>query len=72
MRQILHLQDDQYEYTYIDHVRVIARAVLLNEKNEVALNRLLGDDMFGHRDYYETPGGGKKDKEPLAKALIWK
>ena len=70
MRQILHLQDDQYEYTYIDHVRVIARAVLLNEKNEVALNKLLGDDMFGHRDYYETPGGGKKVNETIRQACL--
>ena len=70
MRQILHLQDNQYEYTYIDHVRVIARAVLLNEKNEVALNKLLGDDMFGHRDYYETPGGGKKVNETIRQACL--
>ena len=70
MRQIFHLQDDQYEYTYIDHIRVIARAVLLNEKNEVALNRLLGDDMFGHRDYYETPGGGKKVNETIRQACL--
>ena len=69
MRQILHLQDDQYEYTYIDHVRVIARAVLLNEKNEVALNKLYGDDSFGHRDYYETPGGGIKKGESHSDAL---
>ena len=70
MRQILHLQDDQYEYTYIDHVRIIARAVLLNEKNEVALNKLYGDDSFGHRDYYETPGGGKKVNETIRQACL--
>ena len=70
MRQILHLQDDQYEYTYIDHIRVIARAVLLNEKNEVALNKLYGDDSFGHRDYYETPGGGKKVNETIRQACL--
>ena len=70
MKQILHLKDDQYEYTYIDHVRVIARAVLLNEKNEVALNKLYDDDMFGHRDYYETPGGGKKVNETIRQACL--
>ena len=70
MKQILHLQDDQYPYTYIDHVRYISRAVLLNDKNEVALNKIFNDDMFGHRDYYETPGGGKKVNETIAQACI--
>ena len=60
--------DDQYPYTYIDHVRYISRAVVLNENNEVALNKLYDDDMFGHRDYYETPGGGKKKNETIKEA----
>ena len=70
MKQILHLKDDQYEYTYIDHVRYVCRGVLLNDKNEVALNKLHGFDNFGSRDYYETPGGGKKGNETLRQALI--
>ena len=70
MRKILDLKDDQYPYTYIDHVRVIARGVLLNENNEVALNKLFDDDMFGHRDYYETPGGGKKVNETIRQACL--
>ena len=70
MKQILSLVDEQYPLEYIDHTRYIARAILLNEKNEVALIKVNGDDMFGHRDYYETPGGGKKDKETLANACI--
>ena len=70
MRTILRLIDDQYEYTYIDHTRVVARAVLLNENNEVALNKLLDDDMFGHRDYYETPGGGKQVNETIREACL--
>lgn len=70
MKQILSLKDEQYPLEYIDHTRYIARAILLNEKNEVALIKVNGDDIFGHRDYYETPGGGKKDKEPLRKACV--
>ena len=70
MKQILHLEDDQYPYTYIDHVRVVARGVLLNEKNEVCLNKIYNDDIFGHRDYYETPGGGKKVNETIRAALL--
>ncbi len=70
MKQILSLKDEQYPLEYIDHTRYISRAILLNEKNEVALIKVNGDDMFGHRDYYETPGGGKKDKETLADACV--
>lgn len=70
MKQILHLQDDQYPYTYIDNVRYVSRGILLNDKNEVLLNKLLGDDSFGHRDYYETPGGGKKVNETIKNACL--
>ena len=70
MKQILHLKDDQYEYTYIDNVRYVCRGVLLNDKNEIALNKLHGFDNFGSRNYYETPGGGKKDNETLKEALL--
>ena len=69
MRQILKLEDNEYPYTYIDHVRYVSRGILLNNKNEVALNKLHGYDGFGCRDYYETPGGGKKDKETIKNAL---
>ena len=70
MKQILHLKDDQSEFTYIDHIRYVCRGVLLNEKNEIALMKVDGVDMFGHRDYYETPGGGKKDKETIREACV--
>ena len=70
MKLVLSLKDEQYPFTYIDHTRYIARAILLNEKNEVALIKVNGDDIFGHRDYYETPGGGKKDKETIANACV--
>ena len=70
MRKILSLVDDQYEYTYIDHVRYVCRGVLLNDKNQVALNKLHGFDSFGDRNYYETPGGGKKDNETLKEACL--
>ena len=70
MKINLKLKDDQYEYTYIDHTRHIARAVLINDKNEVCLLKLLGDDDFGHRDYVETPGGGININEHVLDAVI--
>ena len=68
MKTLLKLEDDQYPLEYIDHTRYIARAILLNDKNKVALIKVNGDDMFGHRDYYETPGGGMKDNETAEQA----
>ena len=70
MKQILHLQDDQYPFTYIDNVRYVSRGILLNENNEVFLNKIFDDDIFGHRDYYETPGGGKKVNETIRQACF--
>ncbi len=66
----LYFQDDQYPFTGTNHQREIARAIFLNEKNEVCLTKLLGDDKFGHRDYYETPGGGMKPNETPEAALF--
>ncbi len=65
----LHFQDDQYAFHGITHQREIARAIFLNDKNEICLTKLLGDDKFGHRDYYETPGGGMKPGETPEQAL---
>ena len=64
------LIDDQYPLTTITHKRKCARAIILNEKNEVCLLHVYGDDDFGHRDYYETPGGGVKDNESEEEAVI--
>ena len=52
------LIDDQYDYTTITHTRSVARAILINDSNEVCLLHVEGKDDFGYRNYYETPGGG--------------
>lgn len=66
----LTLKDNQYPNNGIDHIRKVARAILLNEKNEVCLLKIYGKDSFGLRDYYETPGGGVDDNENFEEALI--
>ena len=70
MRCLAKLEDDQYKKTKITHTRIITRAIILNDKDEICLLHLLGDDLFGHRDYYETPGGGIKENETLEEALL--
>lgn len=66
----LHFHDDQYPFTGVTHQREIARGIFLNDKNEICLTKLLGDDKFGHRDYYETPGGGINEGETPEQALF--
>ena len=70
MKHLFHFQDNYYPLTYIDHKRITVRAVLLNDKNEVALLHLVTDDDFGHRDCYELPGGGKKKKETFHQGVL--
>lgn len=70
MKTILHLKDDQYPFTYIDQIREISRAVVFNDKGEIALTKLLADDKFGHRDYYELPGGGVQAEETHEQAVL--
>ena len=70
MKVIKKLIDDQYEASIITHSRKIARAILINDENKICLLHVLGDDDFGHRDYYETPGGGVNDNEDLSLAVI--
>lgn len=70
MKLINYLEDDQYPKSNKPYkVREIVRAVILNDNDEVCLTHILADDMFGHRDYYELPGGGIKKGESKLKAL---
>ena len=69
MKTILKLTDNEFAFTYIDQTRKVARAILINEKGEIALNKLHGEDKFGSRNYYETPGGGFKKYETSKQAL---
>ena len=70
MKLLYKLIDDQYELKGEAHDRKAARAIIINEKKEVLMNHLLGDDIFGHRDYYETPGGGVDENETPEQAVI--
>lgn len=70
MKIIARLKDDQYPWQGTDHIRDIARAVLINDEGQVLLEHVLDDDEFGHRDYYETPGGGVRPGERFEDALV--
>ena len=70
MKHVFHFQDHYYPLTTIDHKRMIVRAVVVNDKNQVALLHLFTDDDFGHRDCYELPGGGKKKHETFHQGVL--
>ena len=69
MPKVLKFKDDQYMFKGVTHTREIVRAVLIDENNNVCLEKLKDDDGFGPRDYYETPGGGIKAGESHDDAL---
>lgn len=69
MAKLLKFKDDQYMFKGVTHTREIARAILIDEHNNVCLEKLKDDDGFGPRDYYETPGGGIKKGESHEDAL---
>lgn len=69
MKIIARYIDDQYEYQKHDHTRKIVRAILYNDKKEICLIHIVGDDIFSHRDVLETPGGGVEKGETLLDAL---
>ncbi|OQA77341.1 MAG: hypothetical protein BWY30_01125 [Tenericutes bacterium ADurb.Bin239] len=70
MRIIKSLKDDEYPKAALYHARIAARGVCVNAKGEIALTHLLADDQFGHRDYYELPGGGKRVGETVLESAI--
>ena len=65
----IYLHDNEYENIGYTHTRNIARAFVLNDENKIAILHIIGDDIFGHRDYYETSGGGVEN-ESLEEAII--
>ena len=69
MADYLKFKDDQYLFNGITHTREIVRAILIDENNNVCIEKIKDDDGFGPRDYYETPGGGVKSGESHIDAL---
>ena len=69
MKLLLTLKDNEFPYEGYDHVRDISRGIVYNDEGEIALIHVVADDIFGHRDLYETPGGGKEKGETNLEAF---
>lgn len=70
MRVINRLEDNEYPYKKITHTRIVVRGIVVNELNQIALVNVVRDDEFGPGNYYETPGGGKKEFETHIEGVI--
>lgn len=64
------LKDDLYPYEGYDHLRYTARALCMNEQGLFAFLHIMGEDLFGPRDHFETCGGGKEEGEMLDETLL--
>ena len=69
MPKVLKFKDDQYMFKGVTHTREIVRAILIDENNNVCIEKIKDDDGFGPRDYYETTGVGIKPGESHCDAL---
>lgn len=64
------LHDNEFDNIGYTHKRIIARAFVINDENQIGILHIKGDDIFGHRDYYETSGGGVDEGETKEEAIL--
>ena len=65
----INLQDDQWEFDYIDHDRTVVRAIVFDEEDKFYFVRAVRDDDFGKVTLIETSGGGVEENEKLLDAI---
>lgn len=66
----LSLTDDEWELTYTDHDRPIARAIVFDDDDNFYFVRAQRDDDFGKATLIETAGGGVEKNEDLFDAIL--
>ena len=65
----INLQDDQWEFDYIDHDRTVVRAIVFDEEDKFYFVRAVRDDDFGKVTLIETSGGGVEENEEFLDAI---
>ena len=66
----LHLQDTAWPFTYTDHHRQIARAIVFDNDGNFYFIRARRDDDFGNVTIIETSGGGVEPGEEPDGAIL--
>ena len=70
MKIILSLCDEEYPHQTIREVREISRALVSDGHGHFAVHHVVRNDLFGHFDYFETPGGGIDKGENPEQAVV--
>ena len=65
----LELRDNEWPFTYTDHDRQIARAIVFDDEGYLYFTRATRDDHFGKATLIETSGGGVEKGEDLLSAI---
>ncbi len=65
----LKLTDNEWTLDYIDHDRIIARAIVFDDDGMLYFVRAERDDEFGKAVLIETSGGGVEEGESLETAI---
>lgn len=65
----LELKDTEWPFSYIDHDRMIARAIVFDDEGFFYFVRAERDDDFGRATLIETSGGGVESSEDLQTAI---
>ena len=66
----LELEDREWPFTYTDHDRSIARAIVYDEAGYFYFMRVQRDDAFGCCELIETSGGGVEPGEAPEAAVL--
>ena len=66
---LLNLKDKEWPLTTIDHDRMIARAIVVDDEENFYFVRANRDDDFGKATLIETAGGGVEAGEDLDTAI---
>ena len=66
----LSLNDNEWALDYIDHDRIIARAIVFDDDGMLYFVRAERDDEFGKAVLIETSGGGVEEGESLETAIL--
>ena len=64
------LFDNEWPLDYIDHDRLIARAIVFDDEGYFYFVRAERDDLFGKATLIETSGGGVEEGEALDDAIL--
>ncbi len=65
----LELKDNEWPFDYVNHNRIIVRAIVLDNDGYFYFIRAKRDDIFGKATMIETSGGGVEENEDLISAL---